>query len=131
MATTKANSTPSPSPQKEIPGSQSKTHTQWPGPHGPWRQKKPADSAQITTHRASQTCRTLRMQLSSLWPSESIPRAVLAVPRGSSHSPTFAESILVHRLSHDGTQPRALTAVCPLSPAKLQAPWWLLVSSLS
>lgn len=90
------------------------------------------DSAQITTHGASQTCRALRMQaLSSLWPSESIPRAVLAVPREV--PPTAPPSLSPSWFTGSSTMELSPGRGCrlPLSPAKLQAPWWLLVSSLS
>ena len=116
--------------QKEVPGSQSKTHMVLPAsPRGGQdhmacgvRRIQP-DSAQMATHGASQTRRTLRIQaLSSLWTSESIPGAVLAVPHAVpptaqlSLSPPWFTGLSAMELS-PGRGGRL-----PLSPARPRAP---------
>lgn len=99
--------------QKEIPGSQSKTHTRWPGPHGLWRQKKPARLS--TDHNSWGLPDPPRSEDAGTQLSVAIREHPGCSSPGSSHSPTFAESILVHRLVHDGTQPRTRLLSAPVS----------------
>ena len=81
------------------------------------------DSAQMATYGASRTRRTLRIQaLSSLWTSESIPGAVLAVPhavpptaRLSLSPPWFTGSSAMELSPGRGGR-------LPLSPARPRAP---------
>ena len=114
---------PSPGPERSPGKSEQNTHSVtcfaqgWPGPHGLWRQKKPARLSTDGNSRGlpdPPRSEDIGTQLSV---------DIGEHPRGSagcsshcsSHSPAFTESTLVHRLVRDGTQPKTRRPSAPVS----------------